>query len=114
LAQNAAASVEKGQPVVVHGELRVREWKAEDGRTGKEVDVSAHTLGHDLRRGCGSFRKVTRASPALTVVTEGDEVDLDDLAHDDDFADLDDHEEGHGSAGEERSPALVGGARAGR
>ena len=71
LAQNALASLEKGHPVVVHGELRVRDWKADDGRTGREVDVVAQSLGHDLRRGCGTFRKVTRTGPPRPPLTVG-------------------------------------------
>jgi single-strand DNA-binding protein len=59
LAFNAARSLRKGQPVIVHGALRVREWK--DGeRSGREVELDAVSLGHDLRRGRADFAKVLR------------------------------------------------------
>ena len=60
LAFNANKSLQKGQPVTVHGALRQREWEAEDGKTGKELELAAQTIGHDLRRGCAEFQKVTR------------------------------------------------------
>jgi len=56
LALNAAACVLKGQPVVVRGSLTVREWEV-DGRKGKEVDLVARTLGHDLRWGRATFAR---------------------------------------------------------
>ena len=66
LAFNAAASLHKGQPVMVYGTLRVREWKDGD-RTGREVELDALSVGHDLRRGRSEFARVTRpmASGAL-------------------------------------------------
>jgi single-strand DNA-binding protein len=60
LAFNASKSLQKGQPVTVHGAMRQREWVAEDGKTGKELELAAQTIGHDLRRGCAEFQKVTR------------------------------------------------------
>ena len=61
LALNADRSLRKGQPVVVTGALRGREWQSEDGRSGKDFELNAHTLGHDLRRGCADFQKVSRS-----------------------------------------------------
>jgi len=59
LAFNAARSLRKGQPVIVHGALHVREWK--DGeRSGREVELDAVSVGHDLRRGRADFAKVLR------------------------------------------------------
>ena len=59
LAFNAAASLHKGQPVMVYGTLNVRDWK--DGeRSGREVELHAVSVGHDLRRGRTDFARVTR------------------------------------------------------
>ncbi|MDP9397056.1 MAG: single-stranded DNA-binding protein, partial [Actinomycetota bacterium] len=40
LAQNVAVSVRRGDPVVVTGDLRVREW-ATDERSGTNVEIDA-------------------------------------------------------------------------
>ena len=59
LAFNAAASLRKGQPVIVHGALHVRDWQDGD-RSGREVELHAVSIGHDLRRGRADFARVTR------------------------------------------------------
>src|SRR5689334_17224763 len=41
LAVNAAASLTKGEPVVVYGRQVVREWQAEDGKKGTDVSIDA-------------------------------------------------------------------------
>ena len=56
LALNAAASLLKGQPVVITGVLTMRDWEA-DGRTGREADLVVRTLGHDLRWGRATFSR---------------------------------------------------------
>lgn len=63
LAQNAVASLHKGQPVVVQGSIRTREWQADDGRTRFDLELNAFTLGHDLRRGIALFNRVSRQGP---------------------------------------------------
>jgi single-strand DNA-binding protein len=57
LAENAAICLAVGDPVLVVGRLRVRDWER-DGRRGQEVEVEALGLGHDLHRGVTVFRKV--------------------------------------------------------
>lgn len=59
LAVHAAASLHKGDRVIVHGKLRVRHWK--DGeRRGVNVEVDADALGPDLRWGQSTFVRETR------------------------------------------------------
>jgi len=55
LADNVKASVRKGDPVVVSGRLRVREWQADDGSHGAIAEISANSVGHDLARGQSHF-----------------------------------------------------------
>lgn len=50
LGANLAASVSVGEPLVVHGRLRVREDER-DGQRKTFVDVAAVAVGHDLSRG---------------------------------------------------------------
>lgn len=47
LARNAAASVGRGDPVIVHGRLKVEDWKT-DTSSGTNVEVTAQHIGHDL------------------------------------------------------------------
>ncbi|WP_195911109.1 single-stranded DNA-binding protein [Streptomyces kaniharaensis] len=55
LAVNLIGSLAKGDPVVVSGRLRVREWvEGELKRTRVEID--ARSVGHDLTRGTSAFR----------------------------------------------------------
>ncbi|MER7787922.1 single-stranded DNA-binding protein [Streptomyces sp. NPDC097640] len=96
LAANVAASVSLGEPLVVHGTLRVRERTGErlpdqrsdqwsdrpsdrpGGRPGEDgggsrrwitADVDAMAVGHDLARGTSAFRRVSRAKPLLNAPT---------------------------------------------
>ncbi|KGM08967.1 single-stranded DNA-binding protein [Cellulomonas carbonis T26] len=56
VAFNVAASVRKGDPLVVTGRMRTEEWTSEGVvRTGLVLDVSA--LGHDLTRGTSTFAR---------------------------------------------------------
>lgn len=65
LAANLAGSVAIGEPLLVHGRLKVRE-EERDGGKRVFVDVEAVAVGHDLSRGTAAFRRVARAEPALT------------------------------------------------
>ena len=58
LAENVAASLSKGDPVVVSGRLRMRQWTADDGRAGTSVELEASAAGHDLNRGVSEFSRV--------------------------------------------------------
>jgi single-strand DNA-binding protein len=60
LADNVAGSCSKGDPVLVSGRLRVRQWTADDGRSGTAVELEAHAIGHDMSRGS---TVLTRTAP---------------------------------------------------
>ncbi|WP_405799342.1 single-stranded DNA-binding protein [Streptomyces sp. NBC_01506] len=64
LGANLTASVNVGDPLVVHGRLRVRD-EAKDGQRRTFVDIDALSIGHDLTWGTSAFKRVTRANPAL-------------------------------------------------
>jgi single-strand DNA-binding protein len=59
LARNVVISLTKGDPVVVTGKLRVREWER-DGKRGIAVEVDASAVGHDLTRGITRFSRPNR------------------------------------------------------
>lgn len=68
LASNVAGSVARGDPLVVTGRMRVREWERE-GRRHTSVEVEARSVGHDLARGTSAFRRVVRAKDATSAVS---------------------------------------------
>lgn len=62
LAEHLAASVEVGQPLLVRGQLRVRETE-QDGRPRVTAEILASSAGHDLARGTAVFsRQVSSGS----------------------------------------------------
>ncbi|WP_162605965.1 single-stranded DNA-binding protein [Jiangella aurantiaca] len=60
LADNIKASLRKGDPVVVYGRLKNREWRDDNNLVRVSPEIAARSLGHDLYRGTSSFTKVTR------------------------------------------------------
>lgn len=65
LADNVAASVSKGMPVVVHGRLSQRTYEREVGGELVKLftcDINADTVGHDLGRGVARFERVKSAA----------------------------------------------------
>lgn len=67
LGVNVAASVSVGEPLVVHGRLKVRE-EERDGQRKTFVDVDAVAVGHDLTRGTAAFRRTARQAPEVPEV----------------------------------------------
>jgi single-strand DNA-binding protein len=61
LAEGIDASVSKGQPVVVTGELKISEWHNGE-RGGTNIDIRADAVGHDLRFGITEFTKTAGRS----------------------------------------------------
>jgi single-strand DNA-binding protein len=59
LAGNVAASLRKGDPVVVTGRLFTRSYE-KDGQTRSVVEMEAHAVGPDLARGTAVFRRTPR------------------------------------------------------
>jgi single-strand DNA-binding protein len=66
LADNVAMCLRKGEPVLVRGRLRVREYEGKDGSRGTETEIDASSVGHDLSRGVAHFSR-TRRAPGETV-----------------------------------------------
>ncbi|MEV7967151.1 single-stranded DNA-binding protein [Sphaerisporangium sp. NPDC088356] len=66
LAENVAQSIKIGQPIVVHGKLRIRSYER-DGERRFLAEVEATSVGHDLRRGVSRFEKAQRraSTPAF-------------------------------------------------
>jgi single-strand DNA-binding protein len=61
LADNVAVCLRKGEPVLVRGRLRVREYQDAEGRPRTVTEVDASSVGHDLSRGVAHFSRTRRA-----------------------------------------------------
>ena len=61
LAHNAAASVRRGDRVVVQGRLRLRAWESGE-KSGTAIEIEADSIGHDLAWGTTTLTKVRRES----------------------------------------------------
>jgi single-strand DNA-binding protein len=78
LAENVESSIKKGDPVVVSGKLKIRQWQ--DGeKSGTAVEVEAVAVGADLARGTSTFKRVNKtqsqeSSPWNEPVTDASEV----------------------------------------
>lgn len=60
LGAHVAASVAKGDPVLVAGRLVAESWRREDGTQASRHVLVASSVGHDLTRGTAVFRKAPR------------------------------------------------------
>lgn len=69
LAEHVAASITKGQPVIVTGRLRVREWDT-GTKKGTSIEIDADAVGHDLRWGTTMFAKISTESGARVAVEQ--------------------------------------------
>ena len=66
LAENAASLV-KGDPVIVRGKLRTREWTTEQGERRSVVELEANSIGPDLARCAVTVHKQRAAEPSRSV-----------------------------------------------
>jgi single-strand DNA-binding protein len=71
LAENVAASVLTGDPVVVTGRIYTRDWVGEDGQHRVSYEMDAVAVGHDLARGRSQFER-NRASSTTMIDDNSD------------------------------------------
>lgn len=76
LAEHVTSCVGIGDPVVVHGRLRVRSFTRGDGQPATALEIEATSVGHDLARGTSMFK---RAEPTRT---ERERAEVDTTAED--------------------------------
>lgn len=56
LAENAGASLAKGDRVLVMGKIKIRDWDNGE-RSGTSVEIDADAIGHDLVFGTTTFER---------------------------------------------------------
>ncbi|MCL2315628.1 MAG: single-stranded DNA-binding protein [Actinomycetia bacterium] len=61
LARHVAASLKKGDPVVVVGRLRTRVWEDQAKVRHEALQIDASSVGHDLTQGLSVFVREPRA-----------------------------------------------------
>jgi len=61
LGEHCAASLGRGDPVVVHGRLTQSTWVNSEGVEVTSLEVDATFVGHDLNRGRSVFTRERRA-----------------------------------------------------
>jgi single-strand DNA-binding protein len=66
LAKNVAASIHRGERVVVHGRLRIRAWESGE-KSGTAIEIEADSVGHDLNWATTSLTKNPPGSTTGTV-----------------------------------------------
>ena len=88
MAENAEESVKKGQPMIVHGRLRVSSYE-KDGQTRTSVEIEARSLGHDLTWGVSEFTKAGPTTGADRALIGELAAEFDDEPFDSDTADGD-------------------------
>ena len=64
LALNAAASLQRGERVIVSGRLRIRTWEKGD-RSGTTAEIDAEAIGHDLLWGTSRFERAGTRDAAV-------------------------------------------------
>lgn len=64
LAENCAASLRRGDPVVLHGRLSAQTWTNKAGIEVTSMEVEALFVGHDLSRGVSQFVRNPKPSEA--------------------------------------------------
>jgi single-strand DNA-binding protein len=72
LAVAAAASVSKGDRVIVTGRLRLRDWKSA-GKAGMTIEVDADALGHDLNWGTALYTRTMTPSTTADSSSTGED-----------------------------------------
>ena len=70
LGENAAASVSKGDRVIVTGELEQRSYETKDGEKRSVVEINAQGIGPDLRWAEAKVQKIKTDSPRATYPTD--------------------------------------------
>ncbi|WP_421083014.1 single-stranded DNA-binding protein [Rothia nasimurium] len=65
LAHNGARSLHVGQPVLVTGRLKIKQFDRADGTTGTSIDIDASAIGHDLNYGIAGFTRISDRKPEV-------------------------------------------------
>lgn len=65
LGENVAASLRRGDPVVVQGRLELRTYVNSNNVEVEALEIDAAAVGHDLARGTSEFTRTPKQQPAV-------------------------------------------------
>ena len=100
LADNVAVCLRKGEPVLVRGRLRVREFQDKEGSPRTATEVEASSVGHDLSRGVAHFSR-TRRAPGETAAENAEVLGAAPSHDNEESAHPEEGAAGNGGAGED-------------
>jgi single-strand DNA-binding protein len=63
LGENVAASLRRGDPVVVQGRLELRKYVNSNDVEVESLEIDASAVGHDLARGTSQFSRTPKQAP---------------------------------------------------
>lgn len=72
LAENVRDCVKKGEPVIVQGRMKLKDWTDDDGHKRTDAEVDAWSVSYDLMRGTAQF---TRTQRQVAAAGEDDPLD---------------------------------------
>jgi single-strand DNA-binding protein len=58
VAEHASVCIRRGEPIVLRGTLRVREYTDQNGQRRSSVEITADSIGHDVSRGISTYSKL--------------------------------------------------------
>lgn len=76
LGMNSHTSLHKGDPVVVHGRLTIRDFQRADESWGSSAEIDAYCVGHDLSYGTTEYTKAGRGGDTAGQAAGADGFDL--------------------------------------
>jgi single-strand DNA-binding protein len=100
LADNVAVCLRKGEPVLVRGRLRVRDFQDKEGSPRTATEVEASSVGHDLSRGVAHFSR-TRRAPGETAAENAEVLGAAPSHDNEESAHPEEGAAGNGGAGED-------------
>jgi single-strand DNA-binding protein len=71
LGENCAASLRRGDAVVVHGRLVLQTYLTKNGIEAVDMQVEAIAVGPDLSKGTATFRRPSRPDQVAAPMAEG-------------------------------------------
>jgi len=83
LADHCAASLRRGDPVVVFGRLNAEVWTNKAGIEVSSLTVDATFVGHDLNRGTSQFTKTSRSEQPVGAQQTDDRPEVEQRSADD-------------------------------
>ena len=62
LAENVAETIQKGNRIIVFGEMEFRSWETDSGDKRSKIEVNAQAIGPDLRWATAQVVKINRSN----------------------------------------------------